>query len=289
MSEDIRAGLSGSRALVIAGARLKVAGVDTPGRDARKLLAYALKSSVDHLTLVLPEPLSAADAARFVQAIKDRAKRKPVSLITGTRAFFGHEFTVTADVLDPRPETETLVTAALRENFENLLDLGCGSGCILLSLLAERPGARGLGVDVSARAIAVARDNAQRLGLSARASFARSDWLSAVDGRFDLIVANPPYISAPQMRDLEPEVALWDPEIALNGGADGLAAYRAIIAQLSHRLPARGRFMVETGPSQSGAVSAMMAGAGFGDIAVTQDLDGRDRVVTGYRIANSAA
>lgn len=281
MSTTIPPGATGNAALAAAIARLRAAGVDDPARDARRLLAHALGIPAGRLTLVLPDPLTDEAADRFAAALALRCRRKPVSQITGQRMFYGRSFRVTEDVLDPRPETETLIELALCEPFSRVLDLGTGSGCILLTLLAERPEATGLGVDLSDAACAVAADNAARLALETRARITRSDWFGAVEGRFDLIVANPPYIAAEEMPGLAPEVRDWEPHIALSDGADGLGAYRIIAAQAPDHLAPGGRLLVEIGPTQGAAVSALFLAAGLENIAVHADLDGRARIVSG--------
>lgn len=263
-------------------ARLRAAGIADPARDARLLLAHALDLPADRLTLHLSDPAPAAAQARLDAAISARAARQPLSHITGKRLFWGRNFRVTTDVLDPRPETETLIAAALERDFASVLDLGTGSGAILLTLLAERPLARGLGVDVSGPALEVAQHNARALGLAARASFRCSDWFAQIPERFDLIVSNPPYIGAPELAGLSPEVRDWEPRAALVPAADdgsGLAAYRAIIAAAPRHLAPGGALMVEIGATQGGAVRALMAAACLCDIRILRDMDGRDRVV----------
>jgi release factor glutamine methyltransferase len=182
-------------------------------------------------------------------------------------------------VLDPRPETEVLVAEALAQPFERVLDLGTGSGCILVTLLAERPEATGEGLDLSPDALAVAAENARRHGVAARAGFAVSDWCVAAQGVFDLIVANPPYIAMAEMAWLDPEVREHEPHLALTDGADGLSAYRAILREAPGHLSARGRILLEIGAAQGGAVTALARAAGFPDARILSDLDGRDRVV----------
>ncbi|MCL4676536.1 MAG: peptide chain release factor N(5)-glutamine methyltransferase, partial [Pararhodobacter sp.] len=204
----------------------------------------------------------------------------PISQITGRRAFWGRDFIVTPDVLDPRPETETLVAAALQQPFSSVLDLGTGSGALLLTLLAERPRARGLGVDLSPRALAVAARNADHLGVADRARLVVSDWWSAVEGRFDLIVSNPPYIAAADMARLSPEVRLHEPHLALTPGGDGLEAYRRITALASGFALPGARLLLEIGPTQAACVDAMLTRAGFSEVSTLADLDGRDRVVS---------
>ena len=271
--------MSWAPALREAVARLVAAGVPDAPRDARLLLAHALGIAPDRLTLHLSEPVAPSAADRFAALVAARAARAPVSHLTGQRLFWGRSFRVTPAVLDPRPETETLVALALSEPFARVLDLGTGSGCILLSLLADRPAATGLGADLSPDALAVAQDNAAALGLQDRAAFVCSDWCAAVDGPFDLILSNPPYIAAAEMSGLAPEVRDHEPHLALTDGADGLTAYRAIAAQAPARLAPGGRLMVEIGPTQGAAVAALLAAAGLAAPRIHRDMDGRDRVV----------
>lgn len=271
--------MTGAAALKAAVARLRAAGVPDAPRDARRLLAHALGVSPDRLALILPEPLDETQLAPFDAAIARRAARQPVSQITGERAFFGRRFRVTQDTLDPRPETELLVETALERPFVRMLDLGTGTGCILLSCLAGMPFATGIGTDISEAALAVAEDNGRRLGLERRVRFLTSDWFARVSGRFDLIVSNPPYIAETEMADLLPEVRDWEPHLALTPGGDGLDAYRAIAAGAGARLMDGGRLAVEIGPTQAGAVCALLGRQGFSAPEVRRDLDGRDRVV----------
>lgn len=266
--------------------RLRAAGVaDAPG-DARRLLAHALQCPPDRLTLHLPDKMTGMAQAAFETGVRARVARQPVSQIVGERLFYGRVFQVTGDVLDPRPDTELLVQLALAQPFARVLDLGTGSGCILLSCLAGMPIATGLGTDLSAAALAVAKGNAARHGLALRATFRQSDWFSAVEGRFDLIVSNPPYIAADEMAGLAPEVRDWEPHLALSPGGDGLDAYRAIAAGAGARLMAGGRLMLEIGPTQAVAVSALLGAQGFSEIAVHRDMDGRDRVVAARKPGN---
>jgi len=260
--------------------RLGAAGVPDAPRDARRLLAHALGVAPDRLTLHLADPVAPDALARFGALIAARAARRPVSHLIGQRQFWGRSFAVGPDVLDPRPETETLVALALAEPFARVLDLGTGSGCILLSLLADRPQATGLGVDLSPAALAIAGANAARLGVAARATVAVSDWCAGVGGLFDLIVSNPPYIAAAEMPHLAPEVRDHEPRMALTDGADGLTAYRIIAAQAPAHLAPGGRLLVEIGPTQGPAVVALLQAAGLSAASIHPDLDGRDRVVS---------
>jgi len=269
--------VTGAEALRQGAARLAQAGVPGAAEDARLLLAHALDLPRHQLTGVLAAPLPPEALRRFDAALAARAARQPVSQILGRRAFWKHEFRVTRDTLDPRPETETLVEAALAEPFASVLDLGTGTGAILISLLAERPGTRGLGTEISPAALAVARENAKVMGVCA--DFLESDWFASVTGQFDLIVSNPPYIALAEMAQLTPEVREWEPQQALTDGADGLSAYRAIAAGAPAHLAPGGRLMVEIGPTQGAAVAALMRAAGLAEPRILPDLDGRDRVV----------
>ncbi|OIQ72467.1 release factor glutamine methyltransferase [mine drainage metagenome] len=276
--------MTAAEALRAAIPRLAGAGVPDAARDARRLLAFAMGLAPDRMPLHQSDALTPEAAARFEAALTARAARQPVSQITGTRLFWGRAFRVTPDVLDPRPETEILIEAALAAPFTRVLDLGTGSGAILQTLLAERPEATGMATDLSAAALAVADENARTLGLSARVEFRRSDWFAEVAGRFDLIVSNPPYIAASEMAALAPEVLEWEPHMALSPGGDGLSAYRAIAANAAAHLTPEGRVMVEIGPTQAAAVTALFATAGLGRTQTLPDLDGRDRVVVARRL-----
>ena len=272
--------MTGTEALRAALPRLQAAGIEGAARDLRLLLAFAIGIAPDRLTLVLNDPLPEAAIARFEAAVAARAARQPVSQIVGGRLFWGRWFRVTPDVLDPRPETETLIAAALDGAFSRVLDLGTGSGAILITLLAERSGAVGTGVDLSDKALSVATGNAASLLVADRASFLQSDWLGAVSGSFDLVVANPPYISEAEMSGLSPEVRQWEPRLALTPGGDGLAAYRSILRDVRRVLAPSGRLLLEIGAGQGAAVAALCRAAGLQAVTVLQDMDGRDRVVS---------
>ena len=271
--------MTAAEALRAAIQRLTAAGIPDAPRDARRLLAFAMGIAPDRVSLHLPDALVPAEAAAFAAAVADRIVRRPVSQITGMRQFYGHSFRVTADTLDPRPETEILVAAALERPFVKMLDLGTGTGCILLSCLASMPCATGTGTDQSAAALAVAAGNAAALGLAKRARFRQADWFAGISGKFDLILSNPPYIAEDEMAGLSPEVRHWEPRAALTPGGDGLDAYRAIAAGAGARLMPGGRLGLEIGPTQAGAVTALLTAAGFEKVEVRPDLDTRDRVI----------
>ncbi len=260
-------------------ARLTAAGIAGAGVDARTLLAHALGVAADRLTLHLPDTLPDAAQARFDAALTARATHQPVAQIIGHRLFWTHRFKVTPDTLDPRPETELLVAEALSQPFRSMLDLGTGTGCVLLSCLADMPMALGVGSDISAAALAVAQTNADSLNLATRARLVRSDWFTAIVGRFDLITSNPPYIAASEMAGLAPDVLLHEPHLALTPGGDGLNAYRAIALGAPAHLLSGGRILLEIGPTQGAAVAALLVAQGLQETRILQDMDGRDRVV----------
>ncbi|WP_171124712.1 MULTISPECIES: peptide chain release factor N(5)-glutamine methyltransferase [unclassified Ruegeria] len=273
------AALTAAQAMVAATARLRAAGVADPARDARVLLAHAARIEASRVTLIAPEELSPEIAERYDQLISLRAIRVPVSHLLGEREFYGRRFRVSGDVLDPRPETEALIEAALSEPFGHVLDLGVGSGCILITLLAERTSATGLGVDLSEAACLQASANAVQHQVQNRIEIIKSDWFGDINGNFDLIVSNPPYISLPEMAELSPEVREHEPRMALTDEGDGLGAYRRIAAGVPDFLLPGGRLLVEIGPTQGLSVSALFDAAGLVDIRIIPDLDGRDRVV----------
>ncbi|GGE00602.1 [protein release factor]-glutamine N5-methyltransferase [Gemmobacter megaterium] len=262
-----------------AAGRMADASVPDAMRDARLLLAHVLGIAPDRLTLHLDDPVRPDLLGGFERLVAARTARRPLSHLTGQRLFWGRAFHVTPDVLDPRPETETLVALALAEPFARVLDLGTGSGAILLSLLADRPGATGVGADVSPAALAVAQHNAQSLGLLDRARMVLSDWCADITGQFDLIVSNPPYIALSEMPSLSPEVREHEPHLALTDGGDGLRAYRDIASQACANLRPEGRLLVEIGATQGADVVKILVAAGFVGVAIHPDLDGRDRVV----------
>ena len=270
---------TGAQILAQAVAELTQAGVPDAARDARRLLSHALGVAAGRLTLALPDPVSDEVIKAFEALIARRAKREPVSHLTGRRAFYGRDFKITSDVLDPRPETEMLIEASLSQPFDTLLDLGTGSGCILVTLLAETTGTRGVGVDLSHEALDVARGNAAAMGVSARTRIIRSHWFDEVEGTFDLIVANPPYIADYEMEDLTPDVREYEPRMALTDEADGLEAYRAIFGAAAGFLEREGRLIVEIGHTQAEDVTHIAVEAGFAPIAVLQDLNKKDRVI----------
>lgn len=260
---------------------LQAAGVDGARRDARRLLAHCLDQPSAWLISHDDAQIENAQQLRFENMVAERASHRPVSQIIGSREFWGQSFCVTRDTLDPRPETELLVQIALAgPPPKRILDLGTGTGVILISLLNEWPQARGLGVDLSDKALDVARKNVANHNLSDRCDIQQSDWFQSVSGRFDLITCNPPYISEPEMRGLSRDVLDWEPHLALTPGGDGLSSYRQIADHLARHLSPGGRALFEIGPTQASAVAGILSRAGLHQGTVHKDLDGRDRVVS---------
>ncbi|MEO0402355.1 MAG: peptide chain release factor N(5)-glutamine methyltransferase [Pseudomonadota bacterium] len=271
--------MTAAEAMVAATARLRAAGVPDPARDARVLLAHAAQVDAARVTLIAPEDIAPEIEERYDHLVSLRAVRVPVSQLIGEREFYGRRFKINADVLDPRPESETLIEAALVEDFDRVLDLGTGSGCLLVTLLGEREQARGVGVDLSEAACLQASANAVLNAVADRASVVQGDWFDPVDGRFDLIVSNPPYLAAFEMDEVAPELRDHEPRMALTDEGDGLSAYREIAAQAGSYLTSNGRVLCEMGWMQGDDVHAIFQAEGWGNIVILPDLDGRDRVL----------
>jgi release factor glutamine methyltransferase len=273
-----------SEALASLEKTFKVAGIENPAREARVSLCAA--SGITPVALIVEprEPLGSS-AGKVQEVAKRRATGEPLSRIVGKREFWGLSFAITPHVLDPRPETETIVEAALsilsdrREDKLNILDLGVGSGALLCALLTEFGAARGIGVDISADAADVAQGNLNACGLSLRAEIRVGDWTSGLEGQFDLIVSNPPYIPTADLAGLPREVRDFDPWLALDGGIDGLAAYRRILTESRRILAPPGWLLAELGVGQAAKVTAIANQCGFTDCVTYQDLAGADRVV----------
>lgn len=277
--------------LAAATRRLQQADVaETPRLDAILLLEQASGIAANRLRLDPAVPLAADVVAAFEALLQRRLAHEPVSKIVGLREFWSLSFRTGRDVLDPRPDSETLVAAVLDATVDRaaplrLVDFGTGSGCLLLSLLHELPQATGLGIDLSPPALAVARENADRLGLASRAIFREGDWGRGLDGAFDILISNPPYIETAVLPTLEPEVAQYDPVLALDGGPDGLDAYRRLMPDLARFAAPGALAALEVGQGQDVAVGALLAGAGFADLSVRADLGGIRRVVVGRKAA----
>jgi release factor glutamine methyltransferase len=279
-----------SQAFVATAAALRQAGIATPELDARLLVCHAASLSHEAYIAEARAPLRPDVATRLGVVVGRRLAREPLARITGTREFYGRAFRLDPHALDPRPDTETLIEAALalvdrdgrRHKPITLLDLGTGTGCILVTLLAELPQARGVGTDVSAGALALAAANADRHGVGARAGFIAAEWFAGIEGTFDLILSNPPYLASHEIAGLAEEVAAYDPRLALDGGPDGLDAYRRIAAGTRQVLAEGGRLVLEIGAGQEAQVADIVCGAGLelDDTGpVWRDLAGRARVV----------
>ncbi|MEP4379150.1 MAG: peptide chain release factor N(5)-glutamine methyltransferase [Alphaproteobacteria bacterium] len=272
-------------ALAEAGGRLRAVGADSPELDARVLLRQ-VTGHEDAWMIANPDAeIDAAALHCFTELLERRERREPVSQIVGEREFWSRTFRVTADVLTPRPDTETLIETVLariedRDAPLRILDLGTGSGCIALTLLAECPNATALGVDVSPAALDVAAANAEALGLAGRVEWRETDWCEGIEGPFDVIVSNPPYIARYELKHLDPEVREFEPNMALDGGADGMAAYRRIIPQFKRLGTGRSVIALELGQGQARGVAALGRVAGLRIAEVDQDIARRARVIT---------
>jgi len=278
-----------NEALRQAAARLRRAGIEQAGEDAHRLAAAVLGLT---RAAILREPdraLVAEQVARLQRAIARRLLREPVSRIVGTRDFYGRGFCLSPATLDPRPDSETLIAAALELVREEgwleaplrVLDVGTGSGCLLVTLLLELPAATGVGTDISAGALAIARHNARSLGVEHRSRWIAADGLASIDGRFEVLLCNPPYIASAEIARLEPEVRDFDPHVALDGGGDGLSMFRCL-AKGAGRLVAEGWIILEVGDGQADAVTAMfapLAGGLPGDVRLFRDVAGMRRCV----------
>ncbi|MFP6757481.1 MAG: peptide chain release factor N(5)-glutamine methyltransferase [Alphaproteobacteria bacterium] len=260
-------------------------GIDNPRGEARLLLSFVTGLGRERLIADPDRPLDGDQEQQFECVVARRAAREPMAHILGVREFWSLPFAVTRDTLDPRPDSETVVETAL-DLFaatgapRRILDLGTGTGCLLLALLSEWPDADGIGVDIDSRTLAVATGNAAALGLSARAAFVVADWATALDGRFDLVVSNPPYIASDAIGRLEPEVARYEPRRALDGGDDGLAAFRRLVPVLPRLLEPGGDVVFEVGAGQASMVEAMLHEIGVPYCGQHTDLAGIPRCIS---------
>jgi release factor glutamine methyltransferase len=278
------AGLAIGALLSAGAARLEAAGIEAPAREARLLLGHASGLSTGRIVAYPERSIEPAAVAAFERLIERRAAREPVSRILGTREFWSLPFIVTPATLDPRPDSETIVEAALdrisdRKARLTVIDFGTGTGCLLLALLSELPQGTGIGVDRSEAAARVARRNAEALALADRARFLVGDWAEALAGPVDLIVANPPYIPAGEIAGLEPEVRAHDPLTALAGGEDGLDPYRVLAPAAARLLRPGGHVVFEVGQGQADAVAELATASGLVLCERRADLGGIARAV----------
>jgi len=261
--------------------RLKEAGIDTPELDARILLAHVLGEDAASLNLLADKTVDVDQLESLVQL---RLARKPIAKIMGEKEFWSLPFHTNEHTLDPRPDSEVLIEQILAHFKtahapQTILDLGTGTGCLLLTLLTEFADAKGVGADLSPDALAVAERNMQRHGLESRAQLVQSDWFENISGQFDLIVSNPPYIQMDEKSDLAPEVSNFDPALALYAEETGLACYRKILAEVRDYLVRGGTLVFEIGHTQAKDLVSMGQAAGFSHLKTAQDYGGRDRVV----------
>ena len=273
-----------AEALAAAAARLAEAGIEDARGEARRLLTAAGPLSSTELITALEVDQPEAEAARLEAFVARRAAREPLSHILGTVGFWTLDLRVTADVLTPRADTETIVEAALvavpdRSAPLQILDIATGSGAIALALLSELPNAQAVATDLSAPALAIARENAALTGLAARIAFVETRWADGVEGPFDLVVSNPPYIASAVIETLEPEVKDHEPRLALDGGTDGLGPYPHLFLEARRLLKPGGVAVFEIGYDQGAAVMALAHDAGAVKAELRRDLAGRDRAI----------
>ncbi|HYZ61574.1 MAG TPA: peptide chain release factor N(5)-glutamine methyltransferase [Acetobacteraceae bacterium] len=268
---------------------LRAAGIESARREARLLLGEAAGLSQEAL---LRDPDRRIDPARYQTLLERRAAREPLAFILGWQEFWSLRFRVSPATLIPRADSETLVEAALAarpEGVASVLDLGTGTGCLLLAILSEFRGAWGVGTDRNKEAARLAQANARALGLADRAAFVCADWAAPIGARFDLVLSNPPYVPSAEVAGLMPEVARFEPVGALDGGPDGLDAYRAVLAELPRLVRPGGLAVLELGLGQAGAVAALARETGFGRISTRRDLAGIERALLIEAGANAIA
>lgn len=277
--------MSGSKELLRRSAqRLKQAGIDAALLEARHLLAFALGKRMSEVAGSADIDLTPAQEASFDKLLVRRATREPLQRLLGRWDFWSLELQMGEAGLIPRPDSETLIEAVLAHHPDRslplrVLDLGTGTGCLLLAVLSEYPKASGLGIDIAPEAVALAADNAAGLGFEERASFRQGDWAFGVKERFDLVLSNPPYIPSSEIAGLEPEVACFEPLLALDGGADGLDAYRRIAGALPDLLAPGGLAVLELGAGQGASVAGLLDLAGLRVLGLRPDLSGIERAI----------
>jgi release factor glutamine methyltransferase len=269
--------------------RFRQQGIDSAELDARLLTGGAFGLDLTGLIAATTRIVTPDEAAHLENFLQRRLAGEPVARILGVKEFWGLTLNLSAATLVPRPDTETVVELALevcrRQERRRIADIGTGSGAILLALLSELPDATGIGTDISLEALRMARDNAARLGLTQRAAFVACNYTAALSGPFDLIVSNPPYIRSADIAGLDREVREYDPPRALDGGPDGLAAYRVIAPDAARLLAPGGTLIVEAGYGQSGPIAELMSASGLTpDVPPKADLAGIPRAVAGRRL-----
>ncbi len=265
-----------------AAARLAASGIDQPRQEARLLLAASIEADAATILSYPDRLLVEAERRRFDALVARRAAHEPAARLIGRREFWSLDFALAPETLVPRPDSETLVEAALVNIHDRgaplrILDLGTGTGCLLLALLSELPAATGIGVDIAPNAAQTAQRNAMALGLAGRAGFFVGSWAEAIAGRFDVILTNPPYVSSTAIAALAPEVACYEPRRALDGGPDGLDAYRVLAPEMARLLGNGGFVACELGVGQAGSVTAIMRQVGLAIAEIHRDLAGIDR------------
>lgn len=276
--------ISAREALRLGILHLQAAEISSAALDARILLEFVLGVSREELLFSLDLPITKAQYAELERLLELRAKHKPIAQIIGKREFWGLNFAVSEATLDPRADSETLIEAVLervqtKELPLKILDLGTGTGCLLLSLLSELPNASGVGADISRETLAIASLNANNLKLEDKADFVQSNWAENVEGKYDIIISNPPYIPSLEIAKLAPEVAEFEPKLALDGGDDGFDCYRAIMTQLPNMLAENGFVAFEIGMGQEGELDKIAAANGLKMVSEKQDLGGIIRCI----------
>ena len=259
--------------------KLSKSGIEGGARDSRILTAYALGVPISDLSLKINEQVSEKVIFKIEKLINRRIDREPISKILRRREFWGRSFSINENVLDPRGDTETLIDFVIEKPVKSVLELGTGSGAIAVTLACEWKEVHVTAIDISEDALLLAKINAEKFNVQNKIQFLKSDWFDAIDGKFDLIISNPPYIGLIEKETISDEVIKYDPEIALFAGNEGLDAYKRIIPNLAKYLKPEGFVVLEIGASQSNKVKNMMNAVGFTNTKIVQDLSGKDRLI----------
>jgi release factor glutamine methyltransferase len=267
-----------AQVLSIASKELKKIGIDNSIGDSKKILAHIMGISKEKLLLLDPEIFPKSVESKFFEMINLRKQYQPVSQIIGYRSFWGRDFFINNKVLDPRPETEELIYLALKSEFSNVLDLGTGSGAIIITLLLENTSATGVGVDIDWEALKVAKTNSKKFGVRKRINFLQSDWCESVTEKFDLVISNPPYVDINEKDQYDPHLVKWEPYHALFSESGGALAYHIIAKQLKKVMQRSGLALFEIGHSQASVVRIIFTNEGF-KAEVFKDMSGKDRVI----------